>query len=62
MIKLTDYVMNSVADRGVQHVFMLPGGGCMHLVDSVGKHPRLDYVCLRPRPTRSIRIASAWRS
>lgn len=24
---------------------MLTGGGCMHLVDSVGRQPGLEYVC-----------------
>ncbi len=45
MIKLSDYVMNFVAAQGVTDVFMLPGGGCMHLVESLGSHPKLKYVC-----------------
>lgn len=36
MIKLSDYVFSFLASKGVQHVFMLPGGGAMHLVDSLG--------------------------
>ena len=43
-MKLSDYVMQRVAQAGVRHVFMLPGGGCMHLVDSLGRHPDLAYV------------------
>ncbi|MEA3493983.1 MAG: thiamine pyrophosphate-binding protein [Candidatus Margulisiibacteriota bacterium] len=45
MIKLSDYVMKYVADMGVKDLFMLSGGGCMHLVDSVGRNPDLNYVC-----------------
>lgn len=45
MIKLSDYVMQFVAGQGVRDVFMLPGGGCMHLVESLGSHPRLRFVC-----------------
>jgi acetolactate synthase I/II/III large subunit len=44
-VKLSDYVMNRIAAEGVEHVFMLPGGGCMHLVDSLGRHPDLDFIC-----------------
>jgi acetolactate synthase-1/2/3 large subunit len=44
-VKLSDYVWDRVAAEGVEHVFMLPGGGCMHLVDSLGRHPTLKYVC-----------------
>jgi len=45
MIKLSDYIMQFLVDRGVRRIFMLTGGGCMHLVDSVGRQPGLEYVC-----------------
>lgn len=44
-MKLSDYVMDRIAAEGVDHVFMLPGGGCMHLVDSLGSHPDLSFIC-----------------
>ena len=45
-IKVSDYIFKKIAEEtGVDTVFMLPGGGCMHLVDSLGKQPGLDYVC-----------------
>lgn len=45
--RVADYIADFVADLGVQHVFLLPGGGAMHLVDAVGKCPRLTAVpCL----------------
>jgi acetolactate synthase I/II/III large subunit len=44
-VKLSDYVWNRIAAEGVEHVFMLPGGGCMHLVDSLGRHPELKFIC-----------------
>lgn len=45
MIKLSDYVMRFVAGLGVRHVFMLPGGGAMHLVDSLGRNKNLTFIC-----------------
>ncbi len=45
MIKLSDYVMQFIARQGVQDVFMLPGGGCMHLVESLGSNPNLRFIC-----------------
>jgi len=45
MNKLSDFVMNYIAALGVKYIFMLPGGGCMHLVDSLGRHKTLKYVC-----------------
>jgi acetolactate synthase-1/2/3 large subunit len=45
MIKLSDYVIESIAKQGVKHVFLLPGGGAMHLNDSLGKCPDIEFVC-----------------
>jgi acetolactate synthase I/II/III large subunit len=44
-IKLSDYVIQFVADQGVKHIFMLPGGGAMHLNDSVGRCKEIEFVC-----------------
>lgn len=44
-MKLSDYVIKFIADLGVKHIFMLPGGGAMHLNDSVGRCPDIEYVC-----------------
>ena len=45
MIKLSDYVMNFLVGKGVKNVFMLPGGGAMHLDDSLGRCKELTYTC-----------------
>ncbi len=44
MRKLSDYVFDFLKEKGVKHVFMLPGGGAMHLDDSVGKSG-MEYIC-----------------
>ena len=44
-MKLSDYIMKFIAEAGVRHVFMLSGGGAMHLVDSVGKNKEITYIC-----------------
>ena len=44
-MKLSDYVMEFLADAGLKHLFMLPGGGAMHLVDSAGRSKRIEYIC-----------------
>lgn len=43
-MKLSDYVFQFIKEQGIEHVFMLPGGGAMHLVDSLG-NSGIDYVC-----------------
>ena len=44
MIKLSDYVFRFLEEKGVKHAFMLPGGGAMHLDDSIGKS-EIAYTC-----------------
>lgn len=46
MIKLSDYVMQFLEEKGVSQAFMLPGGGAMHLVDSLG-NSKLNYICFQ---------------
>ena len=42
--RVADYIADFIATLGVGHVFLLPGGGAMHLNDAVGKHPHLEVV------------------
>ena len=45
VIKLSDYVFKYLADYGVRHVFLVTGGGAMHLNDSLAREKRLHYIC-----------------
>ncbi len=45
MIKVSDYVIKRLEELNVGHMFMLPGGGAMHLNDSLGKSKKIKYVC-----------------
>lgn len=44
MIKLSDYVFQFLENKGIKHAFMLPGGGAMHLDDSIGRSG-IEYIC-----------------
>lgn len=44
-MRLADYVMKFLADRGVEHAFLVTGGGAMHLNDAVGREKRLRWLC-----------------
>src|SRR5215467_1552414 len=45
MLKLSDWLFGHLARAGVRHVFMLSGGGAMHLDDSLGQNRDIEYVC-----------------
>src|ERR1700691_2277208 len=44
-MKLSDYVLSFVADQGVKRVFLVVGGGAMHLNNSLADEKRLIPVC-----------------
>jgi acetolactate synthase-1/2/3 large subunit len=44
-IRVADYIADYLEKRGVRKVFLLAGGGMMHLIDAVGRRTRLGYVC-----------------
>jgi len=44
-MKLSDYVVQFIADQGVKHVFLVPGGGAMHLNDSLSRCDAIEFVC-----------------
>src|SRR5215469_18204097 len=44
-MKLSDYVVRFVAEQGVRHVFLVVGGGAMHLNSSLANERRLTPVC-----------------
>jgi acetolactate synthase-1/2/3 large subunit len=44
-MKVSDYVIRFVAELGVKHVFLVPGGGAMHLNDSLSRCKEIEFVC-----------------
>lgn len=47
MIKVSDFIAKFIAEHKdtAKTVFMVSGGGNMHLIDSLGKNKNLEYVC-----------------
>jgi acetolactate synthase-1/2/3 large subunit len=53
MIRLADYVFN-VASEYTDKIFLVTGGGAMHLNDAIGRNPKLKYVCCHHEQAASI--------
>jgi acetolactate synthase-1/2/3 large subunit len=45
MMKLSDYVLRFVAGQGVKHVFLVTGGGAMHLNASLAQSKDIEAIC-----------------
>ena len=57
MIKVSDYIFKFMEEKGIKHAFMLPGGGAMHILDSLGKS-NIEYICCGHEQAASIAAES----
>jgi acetolactate synthase-1/2/3 large subunit len=44
-MKVSDYIIHFLEKKGIKEIFTVPGGGCMHLTDSLGKSKSIKYIC-----------------
>lgn len=44
-IKLSDYVVDFFSQKGIETMFAITGGASLHIIDSISKHPIVNYVC-----------------
>lgn len=54
--RLSDYIADFLAAKGVRHVFTVTGGGAMHLNDAFGHHP--DLACIYNHHEQASAIAA----
>jgi len=43
-MRVADWIMKRLADEGLRHMFLLPGGGAMHLNDALACEPRITPI------------------
>ena len=44
-MRVADYIAELLASNDIRHVFMVTGGGAMHLNDALGRNKNLSVVC-----------------
>ena len=44
LVKTSDFIFDFLYKKGVSHIFLISGGGNIHLIDSIGKS-KIKYVC-----------------
>ena len=60
-MKLSDYVASKVVELGSKHIFMVTGGGAMHLNHSFGTHKELECIFNHHEQACSIAAESYYR-
>ena len=58
-MKLSSYLLETLASHGARHVFFVPGGAAMHLNDSLGRSPTLAYTANLHEQASAV-AAEAW--
>ena len=53
-MKVSDIVINFLESKNISHVFTISGGGCIHLIDSLGKSKSLNYICTHHEQSAAI--------
>ncbi|HSX37759.1 MAG TPA: thiamine pyrophosphate-binding protein [Chlamydiales bacterium] len=61
-MKLSDYVIDFLASRGVKHNFLVTGGAVVHLVDSTHKHPDMRYICVQHEESAAVAADGYFRA
>ncbi len=63
MIKVSDYIFRHlVGSHGIEHCFLVTGGGAMHLNDSIGHTPGLTYLCNHHEQASAIAAEGYYRA
>lgn len=44
-IRVADYIVKFLYEKGVKHVFTVSGGGAMYLNDALACHKKMQYIC-----------------
>jgi acetolactate synthase-1/2/3 large subunit len=60
-IRVADYIALRAVEAGAKHVFLVTGGGAMHLNDAFGRHPDLTPVCFHHEQAAAMAAESYYR-
>lgn len=61
-MRVADYIWKFLADKGVKHVFLVTGGGAMHLNDALRLEKRIKPVCCHHEQACAIAAEGYYRA
>ncbi len=64
MIKVSDYIASFLSRKNLKPIFVVPGEANVHLLDSIGRHEGLSYICtqVEKSATHAVEAFSKLRS
>jgi acetolactate synthase-1/2/3 large subunit len=61
-LRVADYIAQRCAKAGARHVFLVTGGGAMHLNDAFGRHRQLTPVCFHHEQAAAMAAEGHYRT
>ena len=58
IFKISDYIASFLNERKIAPVFIVPGEANVHLLDSIGRHENLGFVCTQNEKSASLAVES----
>lgn len=61
MLRVADFIVQTLAKHGISHIFLVTGGASMHLNDAIGRSQDLSYVCCHHEQACAMAAESYYR-
>ena len=58
ILKISDCIASFLSERNINPVFIVPGEANVHLLDSIGRHESLSFVCTQNEKSASLAVES----
>lgn len=58
ILKISDYIASFLSEKNINPVFVVPGEANVHLLDSIGRHENLSFVCIQNEKSASHAVES----
>ena len=56
-----EYIAEFLHKHSVKKVFTVTGGACAFIIDAIGRHPKIDYVCFNHEQAAAMAADAVWR-
>src|SRR5436309_8482382 len=60
-MRVADYIASWSANHGIRHVFLVTGGGAMHLNDAFGRCKEMEYIACHHEQACAMAAESYYR-
>ncbi len=60
-MKGADYIAEFLSRRHLKKIFLVTGGSCAFIIDSIARHPELEYICFQHEQAASMAADAVWR-